>query len=461
MQLINHQIWRDNPDAMLMDLLKSDVNITITDILGRIIYVNDQFCELSGNSKDSLLGEVNALFKSDLHSDPVYKDLWQTIKNGHVWKGVLSDIAPEGRLIWLETIIMPIKNECGSIDKFVAFYVDVTQTTKNNFKIIEKDSNLRKIKASFPKVVLSINESGEILNINHGIKNFNVKEIIGNSLYLYINPIFREMVKNIVKLVFEEGKPSQYETMDYNREGSQTFFISQITPVMNKYGRVISATISTQEVDEIQGIEKELIDNEEKYRTLFQSINTGIIVVIDPDRNIIEWNKGAEQAFGYSEIEMLGKPLTKLIGTKSRKSHISILLKAVKMLDEQNTSPTIEMTGLKKNGTEFPVEFVLSKCHKGNKTYYCAMMLDISKRKSLEEKLQTKTKELEEVLYRSAHDLNEPFSSAKDLIDLLREEQLNDRVLGLIDMMETTIEKGKSLSENLIEASKISRKNKI
>ena len=48
MQLIKQQVWRDNPDTILLDFFESDVSISIMDILGRIIYVNDQFCDLSG-----------------------------------------------------------------------------------------------------------------------------------------------------------------------------------------------------------------------------------------------------------------------------------------------------------------------------------------------------------------------------------------------------------------------------
>ena len=455
----NLKLWKLDPESMVHELLKSDVVISIMNTLGRIIYVNDEFCKLSGYSKKELIGEFNSLFKSDKHSNPIYKDMWTTIKNGHIWKGVLSGLNKNGHLIWLDSTVVPIKNKNGKIEKFMAMHIDVTKSTENNFKIIDKEIKIRNFKKNIPKIVLSINQHGEILNINQGIKDLSINEIIGKSLYMFINPVFNTMVKDIVKLVFDQGTPSQYETMDVNSKGEQTFFISQIGPVINYKGIVVSATISTQEVTQINEINQELLDNEEKYRNIFQSINTGIIVVVDQLGKIVEWNKGAETAFGYTEFEIIGQPLTKLISEHNRKNDISKILDVVKSLNKLQTSPSVEMYALKKNDKEFPVEFVLSKFYRGKKRYYCAMMLDISNRKTLEKKLIQKSNDLELFLYRSAHDLKAPFSTAHGLLNLIKEENSIKGVKNILPLLETTLISAKTLSDDLLEASYIGAKN--
>ncbi|WP_100611015.1 PAS domain-containing protein [Confluentibacter lentus] len=460
MKLINQQIWRDNPENILLDFLKSQTSISIMDILGRIIYVNAQFCKLVESSNEQLVGEVNLLLKSERHVNPLYKGLWATIKRGQIWKGILSSFTSSGKMFWMEATIIPVRNSKGMIDKYVAFYLDVTQETEKNLKLVNRGIEFKTFKGNIPEVILSINEFGDILNISQGIDGFSIVEIVGSSLYNFINPIFHEKVKNVVKNVFNNAKPNRYETMDFNKEGVQTFFISQIVPVLNSKGLVISARISVQEVKNIRDVKQKLIENESRYHNLFQSMKVGIIVVVDDEGKITEWNKGAELAFGYAESEIIGEYLTKLIANKSRKSSLIELLSAVGNLEDFSTSDTVEMKALNKNGLEFPVEFALSKWKTRNSTFYCAMMLDITKRKNLENRLISKTKELELFLYRSAHDLKAPISSAEGLVNLIKQEKINDSVLNLTSMLDASLNRGKVVVENLSLASMVCEKSR-
>jgi len=199
---------------------------------------------------------------------------------------------------------------------------------------------------------------------------------------------------------------------------------------------------------------------ETKHSNIFQSINVGILVVANGMGNIIEWNKGAELAFGYLSSEIIGKPLTVLISKKQVDTGVKELLKAKDKLDNDSYGDNIEMLGLRKNGDEFPVEFAMSNWQNGKEKFYCAFMLDISKRKNLEEKLKQTTKDLELFLYRSAHDLKAPLTSAEGLLHLLKEEKLNNRTALLVNMLDETLEKGRLLLDDLAFASIISEKRR-
>lgn len=199
---------------------------------------------------------------------------------------------------------------------------------------------------------------------------------------------------------------------------------------------------------------------ETKYSNIFQSINVGIMVVANSAGRIIEWNKGAELAFGYSNSEIIGEPLTVLISKKQVDTGIKEILKVKNKLDNDAYGDNIEMLGLRKNGEEFPVEFAMSNWKNGKEKFYCAFMIDISKRKKLEEKLKKTTKDLELFLYRSAHDLKAPLTSAEGLLNLLKEEKLNKRGSFLVTMLDETLEKGRLLLDDLAFASIISEKRR-
>lgn len=462
MKLIKQQIWRENPETMLSDFLENQTSVSVIDVLGRIIYANNKFCELIEIPEHKIKGELNIILKSERHANPLYKDLWAVIKSGQIWKGILSGVTNSGNFYKLETTIIPGKNKDGDIDRFVAFYinVDANDEVKVDSKI-SLDPNNKTFQDTISHSVFTINVFGEIIYANQGFRNLSETQIIGRSFYSFINPIFHDMIKNIVKDVFNHKKPDQFETIGINSDGVNTIFVSQIGPVVNNRGVVVSATISTQEFKDFNTISHDLMEREAKYHAIFQSMKVGIIVVVNNEGQIIEWNKGAELAFGYTENEIKGKDLTRLIATKNRKTGLVELISAVNNLEDFSTSDTIEMKGVKKNGTEFILELALSKWTNHGETFYCAMMLDASKRKKAERKLKQKKKELELFVYQSAHDLKGPLSSAEGLLHLIKQEELNESVHQLATMLNETLDNGKSLVDRLMYASLVREKNKV
>ncbi|MFD1161032.1 PAS domain-containing sensor histidine kinase [Hwangdonia seohaensis] len=457
---MKQQIWRENPENILEQFLTNDTSISIIDIIGRTIYANDKFSELIEIPHKRIIGELNIILKSERHANPIYKDLWNVIRSGRIWKGILTDYSSSGKLYRVDTTIIPGRNAEGDIDKFVAFYFNVKPKYDVNLNIVGSKTPDKTYYDSISNSVLTINAFAEIVNSNQGFGKLCEKEIAGCNLYSFINPIFHNKVKKIINNVFNTAKPDQFETIGINSNGVNAIFVSQIGPVLNNRGVVISATVSTQEVKGVSELKQELMENEAKYHAIFQSMEVGMVVVVDGEGKITEWNKGAELAFGYKESEIKGEYLTKLIASKNRKTSVLELINAVKKLEDFKSSDTVEMKCLKKNGTEFPVEFAISNWENGGSNFYCAMMLDITNRKKTENCLKSKTKELELFLYRSAHDLKAPLSSAEGLLNLIKEEDLNESVSNLTSMLDITLDRGKKMIDKLMRASEISDKKK-
>jgi len=457
MEAFNYLI-QDTPNENVIDILKDNAIISITDPIGRIEFANDNFCKILECNPSKLIGEPHKLLKSHLHSDKVYKDLWKTIKKGEKWHGILNDNSYNGKPFWLETTIVPIKDSKKNIIKYISIYKDVTEYYKTNTSLLETNLEKSQFLRAIPLNVFSITRHGKIVKTNKGFNCSKPEDLSGTYIYDYFNWKSFESIKNNIEKAFTDKLTHQFEFLDLDTDGKKNMFSAIISPNYNDLGGVDSATIAINEITKFKGVSDKLKDSEAKFRLIYQSINVGIIVVADEKGNISEWNKGAEAAFGYSEIEVIGRPLTLLMSKEYKKANIKELIKAIKRIKNNKNADIIEMCCLRKNGEEFPIEFALSLSNIDGNEIYCAMMLDISKRKHLEAKLKQKTKDLELFLYRSAHDLRAPFSSAQGLINLLKEENKDKNTMPLIKMLETTINEGRALSDSLAEASTVSAK---
>ncbi len=116
--LTDHQV--------LLDTINRQLLYSVTDANGKIIEVNDYFCQVHGFTKTDLIGNDHHILDSAVHSSKFWQTMWQTLLEGKVWHGEICNKCADGSLRWFDTVIAPHKNSHGIIEKFIALRIDIT-----------------------------------------------------------------------------------------------------------------------------------------------------------------------------------------------------------------------------------------------------------------------------------------------------------------------------------------------
>ena len=127
--------------------------VSITDVTGRILYANDKFCEISGYPREQLLGQSHRIIKSDFHTDDFFRDMWRVISSGEVWHGEICNRSRSGRLYWVQSTIVPLRDDMGVPTQFIAIRTDITERKLMEVTINAAEARLRHITNAVPGVV--------------------------------------------------------------------------------------------------------------------------------------------------------------------------------------------------------------------------------------------------------------------------------------------------------------------
>jgi PAS domain S-box-containing protein len=133
--------------------------------------------------------------------------------------------------------------------------------------------------------------------------------------------------------------------------------------------------------------EQALRESEMRFRSVAESAIDAIISS-DSSGKIISWNRGAALIFGYTEGEALGKPLTILMPERYRRDHEAGMARVNATGESRVIGHVVEMHGLRKDGTEFPLELSLGTWKTGESTFYSGVIRDITQRKQAEEEIR-------------------------------------------------------------------------
>ena len=191
------------------------VILSSTDLNGVITEVSQAFCNISGYSKEELIGGKHHILRHPDMSNELYEDMWSSISSGKIWRGEIKNLNKRGESYWVDNIIEPKLNQ----DKKIIAYTSISQDITDK-KTIEEISitdgltniyNRRHFNDIFPKVLSAAKRDDKLLcflmmdidffkpyNDNYGHQ-------MGDAVLIKVAKCFKEHLKRVNDRVFRLG----------------------------------------------------------------------------------------------------------------------------------------------------------------------------------------------------------------------------------------------------------------
>ncbi|VAV97328.1 diguanylate cyclase/phosphodiesterase (GGDEF & EAL domains) with PAS/PAC sensor(s) [hydrothermal vent metagenome] len=162
--------------------------VSITDVKGKIVYANSKFSEVSGYSMAELINVNHSIIKSDMHDDAFFKDLWQTISSGQIWRGEICNKTKDGNTYWVNSTIVPFLNKDTSRPEY---YVSIRNEITE-----QKEMHAKMDKLFWEATAANEAKSSFLTNMSHELRT-PLNHIIGFSQVVEMNTDDPDILKNI------------------------------------------------------------------------------------------------------------------------------------------------------------------------------------------------------------------------------------------------------------------------
>ena len=370
-------------------------------VTGRVIW-SDQMYRLyerdPGTEPLSLEGEPVACCPEDMH---LLRDaMKRAAQLGEASELDLRATLPSGKSGWHHGVVQPVQDEHGKVVRVVGTVQDITERKKT-------EELLRTGKVHLLNALRIAKLGNWEYDVAKDLFTFSdefytlfrttAEQVGGYTLSsaryaeLFVHPEDRSVVADEVRKAIEATDPNYSRQLEHRMvytDGETGHVAVRFQIVKDSEGRTVRTYGVNQDITERKRAETALRESEAKFRTITSTANDAIIM-LNNDGSISYWNPAAEEIFGYTSDEAIGKEMHTLIAPA--KYH-EAYRKGFRVFRETGkgavVGKTVELEAMRKDGTEFPIEISLSAIQIKGRWHPVGIARDITERKRAEATLR-------------------------------------------------------------------------
>ncbi len=285
--------------------------VVITDRTGRIQYVNPAFTRITGYTAEEAIGRNPRILKSGIQNPAFYRQLWETILSGDVWRGELINRRKNGELYTEEMSITPVRDKSGTVSGYISIKQDVTERRANEGSLRDSKKALEAVQHIVragsweldeeARVVRGSEEFLALFELNSSSTTVPLTSMLGA-----IPAADRERIHNTLLNAFQTREPFDAEHRIVCHDGSVRVARSRghfVTKPGKDSGTLFGSTI---DITEGRMAHERLRESEEKFRSLVANI-PDVTWTATMGGQVLYIGPNVEQALGFAPEEYCKK----------------------------------------------------------------------------------------------------------------------------------------------------------
>ncbi|WP_082072817.1 PAS domain-containing sensor histidine kinase [Hyphomicrobium sp. 99] len=379
-------------------------------------------------------------------------------------------IRKDGKRFWALSVIEAIKDDQGTLLGFGKVTRDITDRHEGQQALVESERRFRLLVDSVVDyAIYMLDLSGVITNWNAGaarIKGFRADEVVGSHFSRFYTKEDRS--RGLPAIALETARrEGKFETEGWRlrKDGGRFWASVVIEPIRNETGELIGFAKVTRDITERRSAQEALRDSERQFRLLVSAVIDYALFMLDPNGVVINWNKGAEKIKGYRSDEVVGSHFSRFYTEEDRLAGVP-----ARALYEAAHEGRFEGEGwrVRKDGTRFWANVVLDpiRDESGHLIGFAKITRDITERRDAQIALQRaqqqlahaqKMEALGQLTGGIAHDFNNLLTIIGGQARILKSQVTEPRGSKAIGSIEATVQRGASLTRQLLGFSRMQR----